>query len=279
MPELIYIPSVCPCCGHPTEIKEDPVSGVQTLWCVNPMCPVKGNKSFEHFVCRDAMNIEGISESTLVKLKEAGLIENFADLYHLDKYATEIINMPGFGEKSFLKMYNAIEKSRKVKVANFLYALGIDNIGLATAKLIAKSCKYDFLTMAQLTFDQLMSIEGIGPTIAMSYVQWFADNNNKQILIDLLNEVDFIPEEVSNNNTLGTITIAVHGSLHRIKRTALKDLVESMGGKLVTSVNKSTTYLVTNQTGDTTNKVNAARKYNVPIISEDEFISKFNLPV
>ena len=122
-------------------------------------------------------------------------------------------------------------------------------------------------------------MDGIGPVIADSYTSWFADPENRNDLADILEEVEIIPETVSTDNSLGEIKIAVHGSLYRIKRTALKELVESMGGKLVTSVNKSTTYLVTNQPGDTTNKVKAARLYDVPIISEDEFIEKFNLPV
>lgn len=275
----VYIPTECPCCGGPTRLNEDPNSGVLTLMCDNPLCPVKGNKRFEHFVSRDAMNIDGISESTLVKLMELGVIEKFADLYHLDRYADEIMSTPGFGYKSYINMIDAIEKSRKVKVANLIYALGIPNIGLNTSKLIAKNCGYDLKRMATLTYDDIINFDGIGPIIAESYINWFNDRENVEEFIDLLSEIEIVQQEISDNTQMKGVTIAVHGSLYRIKRTALKELVENFGGKLVTSVNKSTTYLVTNQPEDNTNKVRSARSNGVAIISEDEFIEKFNLPV
>lgn len=277
----VEIPSTCPCCGGPTEIKVDTnsLNQVYVLTCINPNCPAKGNKLLEHFASRDAMNIEGISESTITKFREAGILEKYVDFYHLDRYVNEIVCMPGFGIKSFQNMLSSVDKSRNVKLANLVYALGIPNVGLGMAKLIAKNCRYDPMKMFNLTYNELVNMDGIGPVIADSYTSWFADPENRNDLADILEEVEIIPETVSTDNSLGEIKVAVHGSLYRIKRTALKELVESMGGKLVTSVNKSTTYLVTNQPGDNTNKVKAARLYNVPIISEDEFIEKFNLPV
>lgn len=275
----VYVPSYCPCCGEPTKLNEDPYSGVLTLVCENPMCSVKGNKKFEHFVSRDAMNIDGISESTLIKLIQLGAIEKFADLYHLDRYANEIIETPGFGYKSYLNMVEAVEKSRKVRVANLIYALGINNIGLNTSKLIAKNCEYDLKRMVNLSYDDLINFDGIGPVIAESYVEWFQNRDNAEEFIELIKELNVVKQEVNTNTQLKGVTIAVHGSLQHIKRTALKDVIENLGGKLVTSVNKSTTYLVTNQPEDNTNKVRSAKANNVKIISEDEFIKTFNIEV
>lgn len=275
----VYVPSQCPCCGSPTRLNEDHNSGVLTLMCDNPMCPVKGSKKFEHFVSRDAMNIDGISESTLIKLIDLGIINEYSDLYHLDRHANEIITTPGFGYKSYTKMLDAVDKSRKVRVANLIYAMGIDNIGLNTSKLIAKNCGYDLKKMVTLTYTDLINMDGIGPVIAESYIEWFNSHENVTHFVNLIKELQIIQQEVSNNDTLKGISIAVHGSLYRIKRTALKELIENLGGKLVTAVNKSTTYLVTNQPMDNTNKVKSARSCGVPIISEDEFIARFNIQV
>ena len=275
----VYIPNQCPCCGAPTRLNEDPNSGVLTLMCDNINCPVKGSKKFEHFVSRDAMNIDGISESTLIKLMDLGVIKEYADIYHLDKHANEIINTPGFGYKSYTNMLDAVDKSRKVRVANLIYALGIDNIGLNTSKLIAKNCRYDLKKMVTLTYTDLINMEGIGPVIAESYTEWFSSQENATEFINLVRELEIIKQEVSTDDKLKGMSIAVHGSLYRIKRTALKELIENLGGKLITSVNKSTTYLVTNQPMDNTNKVRSARDCGVPIISEDEFISKFNIQI
>lgn len=275
----LEIPGECPACGHPTSVHTDPVSGVQTLYCDNPLCPAKSNKLLAHFVSRDAMNIEGISESTLIKLQEAGIVENFADLYHLEDSVDEIVYMPGFGYKSYENMVNAVNRSRKVKAANLIYALGIPNIGLNTAKLIAKNCGFDIKKMVTISYDELLSIDGIGGVIADSFVSYFQDRENQENFMELLQELEIQPETASTDTSMGEIKIAVHGTLFRIKRRDLKDLIESMGGKLVTSVNKSTTFLVTNQPEDNTKKCKDARSNNVAIISEDAFIEKFGLKV
>ena len=161
------------------------------------------------------------------------MIDRFADIFHISEHEDEIVNTPGFGYKSYQNMVNAVEKSRKVRVANLIYALGIDNIGLSTSKLIAKKCGYDIRKMVNLTLDQLLSFEGIGYVLADSYTSWFNDEYNRGEFLELLKEVEIIPETVSTNTELSSISIAVHGSLYRIKRTALKELVEQLGGKLV----------------------------------------------
>ena len=141
--QFLDIPGTCPCCGYKTEVRQDPTSGVYTLWCCNPECSAKGNKKLEHFVKRDCMNIDGISGATLETLVDAGIVTDFTSIYHIKDHRSEIINLDGFGEQSFYKMVQAIEKSRDVQLHNLIFALGIPNIGLATAKLICENFNYD----------------------------------------------------------------------------------------------------------------------------------------
>ena len=274
------IPGICPCCGCPTEIHEDTKSGVYTLWCMNADCGAKGNRLFKHFVSRDAMNIDGISGSTLETLSEAGIITDLPSIFHLDKHQNEIINMSGFGQKSYINMVNAINNARNVKLANLIYALGIPNIGLATAKLICKNFGFNLADTVAATYDDLTRIEGIGDVIAESFVDYFNDEENLDQFIRLVKELNIIHEEVSTDTSMSGVTICVTGDVYIFpNRRAIKDLVESKGGKLTGSVSRSTDYLVTNDTTSGSRKNKAAQEYGIPILTEQDFIDKFNLQV
>ena len=274
------IPGICPCCGCPTEIHEDPKSGVYTLWCMNADCEAKGNRLFKHFVSRDAMNIDGISGSTLETLSEAGIITDLPSIFHLDQHQNEIINMSGFGQKSYINMVRAINNARNVKLANLIYSLAIPNIGLATAKLICKHFNYDLADTVAATYDDLINIEGIGNVIADSFVGYFNDEANLDQFIRLVKELNIIHEEISSDTSMSGVTICVTGDVYIFpNRRAIKDLVESKGGKLTGSVSRSTNYLVTNDTTSGSRKNKAAQEYGIPILTEQEFIDKFNLDV
>lgn len=274
------IPGVCPCCGCPTEIHEDPKSGVYTLWCMNADCGAKGNRLFKHFVSRDAMNIDGISGATLETLSEAGIITDLPSIFHLDAHQNEIINMSGFGQKSYINMINAINNARNVKLANLIYSLAIPNIGLATAKLICKHFGYNLGDTISATYDDLTRIEGIGDVIAESFVDYFEDEENLDQFIRLVRELNIIHETVSTDTSMSGVTICVTGDVYIFpNRRAIKDLVESKGGKLTGSVSRSTDYLVTNDTTSGSRKNKAAQDYGIPILTEQEFIDKFNLQV
>lgn len=274
------IPGICPCCGCPTEIHEDPKSGVYTLWCMNADCEAKGNRLFKHFVSRDAMNIDGISGSTLETLSEAGIITDLPSIFHLDQHQNEIINMSGFGQKSYINMVTAINNARNVKLANLIYSLAIPNIGLATAKLICKHFNYDLADTVAATYDDLINIEGIGDVIADSFVGYFNDEANLDQFIRLVKELNIIHEEISSDTSMSGVTICVTGDVYIFpNRRAIKDLVESKGGKLTGSVSRSTNYLVTNDTTSGSRKNKAAQEYGIPILTEQEFIDKFNLDV
>lgn len=276
----LYIPANCPCCGCETEIHEDPNSGVLTLWCMNAECGEKGNRLFKHFVSRDAMNIDGISGATLETLSEAGIVTDLPSIFHLYEHQNEIINMNGFGQKSYIKMVSAINNARNVKLANLIYALGIPNIGLATAKLICKHFEFSLPDTIAATYDELTSIEGIGDVIAESFVDYFNDEDNLEQFIRLVKELNIIHEEVSTDTSMSGVTICVTGDVYIFpNRRAIKDLVESKGGKLTGSVSKSTDYLITNDTTSGSTKNRRAQEYGITILTEKEFIDKFSLNV
>lgn len=272
------IPATCPCCGCETEVHEDPKSGVLTLWCMNANCDAKGNRLMEHFVSRDAMNIDGISTATLITLSDEGIITDLPSIYHIHEHRDEIVNLDGFGITSFMNMCAAIDKSREVKVANLIYAMGIPNIGLATAKLICKHFGNDLYSIVSAKYYQLIEIEGIGDVIAQSFVDYFDDEDNVDQFVRLVKELKLIQEEVNTNTEMAGVTICVTGDVYIFpNRRAIKELVENLGGKLTGSVSKSTSYLVTNDTTSGSNKNKAAAAYGIPILTEQEFIDKFNL--
>ena len=274
----LYAPAECPCCGEPTEMREDPKSGVYTLWCNNPDCRAKGDKSFEHFVKRDCMNVEGVSGSTLQTLVDYGIITDFASLYEIKNHKSEICGIEGFGEVSFNNLVKAVEKSRDVKLANLIFALGIPNVGLATAKLICRHFNNDLADTVSASYEQLTSIEGVGGVIAESFVNYFADKENADNFVKLTKELRIVAETVSNNTAMKGVTICVTGDVYQFSsRRVIKDVVEQLGGKLTSAVSKSTSYLVTNDTTSGSNKNKAAQQYGIPILSEEEFINKFNL--
>lgn len=272
------IPDTCPCCGEETEIKRDINSGVLTLWCTNPECDAKGNRLFEHFVSRDAMNIDGISKATLVTLSEEGIITDLPSIFKISEHASEIICLEGFGQKSFMNMVNAVEKARNVKLSNLIYALGIPNVGLATAKLICKNFNYDLKSTVTASYTQLISIEGIGDVIARSFVDYFGEEENREMFLRLVREINLVEEKVSTDTSMSGVTICVTGDVYIFpNRRAVKETIENMGGKLTSAVSKSTNYLVTNDTTSGSNKNKKAQEYGIPILSEQEFIDKFNI--
>lgn len=276
------IPDTCPVCGGPTEIHEDPSSGVYTLYCINDDCPAKGNRLLKHFVSRDAMNIEGISGATLEKLGEFGIIDSFSSVFRLNRHP-EIINIEGFGLASYSNMLNAIDKARTVKLHNLIYALSIPNVGLQTAKVICKHFNNDLKKTVTADYLTLASIPGIGDVIASNFYNYFHNKENIDEFIDLLKELNVVQEEVKqadkNDNMFGK-TFCVTGKVNIFpNRDAIKTIIESRGGKLTGSVSKSTDFLVTNDTGSGSRKNKAAAEYGIPILSEIDFIKMFNITV
>jgi DNA ligase (NAD+) len=266
------IPENCPVCGQPTKIHNE--NEVKALYCENPDCLAKKIKSLTHFVSRDAMNIEGLSEATIEKLIAKGLIHELADLFYVEKYKDVITKMEGFGEKSYQNLVKSIEKARHVSPAKFLYSLGILNIGLSNAKLISKEFNHDFDRIRKADKEELLSIPGIGDVIADFFIEFFEDERNQKIVDDLLNVIIFEKQETSNESqTLTDKTFVITGSVeHFTNRNEVKDVIEQNGGKVTGSVTAKTDYLINNDIHSNSSKNKKAKELGVPIITEEEFI-------
>ena len=264
----IEIPKTCPVCGGKTEIHED--NGVQTLYCSNPDCLAKQIKSFSLFVSRDAMNIDGLSDATIEKLIAKGLIREFADLFKFDSYKDAVVEMEGFGEKSYQNLAESVEKARHSNPTRLLYALGIPGIGLANAKLIARACGNQWEKMQNLSEDDLTAIDGIGSVMAASYTQYFAEPKHQKMVADILDQVELDESVEDNPSFLDGMTFVITGSLnHYANREELKQEIERFGGKAAGSVSRNTTALINNNVESSSAKNKKARELSIPIISED----------
>lgn len=266
------IPKVCPVCGGETRINME--NETKTLVCTNPRCQAKHIKSFALFVSRDAMNIEGLSEATLEKFIMNGFIKDFTDIFHLDRYADEIKAMDGFGEKSYLNLQTGIQNARVTTLPRLVYSLGIPNIGIANAKMICRALGNDPEKVMNATADELAQISGVGDVIAGTYVQYFADEEHREIFQKLLAEVE-IPkeEEPEGGQNLAGVNFVITGSVHHFaNRGEVKEEIERRGGKVTGSVTSKTNYLINNDVNSTSSKNRKASELGIPIISEEEFL-------
>ena len=267
----LEIPGTCPVCGGYTVIKSE--NGVETLNCPNPECPAKQIKGFAHFVSRDAMNVEGLSESTLEKLVDRGLIKDLADVFRVKDHHDEIVTMEGFGELSFKNLCDAVEKARKVTPQAFLYSLGIPNFGRANAGLVAKYCRNDWEKIRSLEEDELVTIEGIGDVMARAYCDFFRDEKNIAVVDDLLTEVELDGSFEETGDKLAGMTFVITGSLETYpNREALKEEIEANGGKVAGSVSAKTSYLINNDLTSNSGKNKKAKELGIPIISEADMV-------
>lgn len=270
----IEIPSVCPVCGEPTVVKND--NGVETLNCVNQECLAKKIMCFTHFVGRDAMNIEGLSQSTIEKFIAKGFIKELSDIFGLDRFKDDIVEMEGFGEKSYANLVESVEKSKIVEMPKFIYGLGILGVGLANAKVICKEFKYDFDKIRQAKPEEITAIYGLGESIAKNFVDYFGNEGNNRVVDNLLKYIEFADVSVEEEATLQGMNFVITGSLeHFDNRNALKDVIEAKGGKVVGSVSKNTSYLINNDINSSSSKNKKAKELGVEIITEDDFINRF----
>ena len=262
-------PEKCPVCQGKTRLITENESTV--LYCENPECYAKKIKSFSHFVSRDAMNIDGFSEATAEKFIQERFIKHFHDIYHLDDYRENIVTMPGFGEKSYANLIDAVEKSRTTELYHLIYGLGIAGIGVSNAKVLCKNIE-DPMDVLTVTEEELINIDGFGNILADSFVGYFADEDNKDEYIKLLQELNIIKTEQNVSNVLEGKTFVITGSLNTYEnRDALKAHIESLGGKVSGSVSGNTSYLINNDVNSTTGKNKKAKELGIPIISEEDF--------
>ncbi len=271
----IVPPAACPVCGGDTAVRK--TNEVEALYCLNPDCGAKKIKSFTLFASRDAMNIDGLSEATLEKLIGKGLIHHYADMFHLDRYRAEIVEMEGFGERSFQNLTDSIERARNTTLPRLIYSLGIENIGLANAKVICRAFGYDLERMRSVGAEELSEIDGIGEVIAASFHDYFAEEKNKRELELLLPELSILAEQIPESElTLQGMVFVITGSLQYYEnRNALKEEIEKRGGKVSGSVSSKTSGLINNDTTSNSSKNKKARELGIPVISEEIFRRKY----
>lgn len=273
------IPAKCPVCGGATEIRQ--VNEVQSLYCTNERCAAKRIKAFTLFVSRDALNIEGLSEATLEKFIDRGFIHEYADLYGLDRYREQIVEMEGFGEKSYQNLIDSINASRNTTLPRVIYGLGIANIGVANAKMLCRHFNYDMEQLRNADTETLSAIEGVGEVIASAFVEYMRDEDNRQKIDHLMAHLNVeAPVVEERSQTLSGLVFVITGSLnHFANRNELKEIIEARGGKVTGSVTGKTTALINNDITSNSSKNKTAKQQGVPILSEDDFLTEYGIEI
>ncbi|MBQ9156242.1 MAG: NAD-dependent DNA ligase LigA [Eubacterium sp.] len=278
------VPDHCPACGGPTQIRMD--NDVKTLYCANPYCSAKKIKLFSHYVSRDAMNIDGLSEATLTKMIDQEFVSELYDLYTLDQYKDQIIALEGFGVKSYANLITSIENSRETTLSRFIYALGIPNVGASNARLICRhfaelknaDVERQLDRIMHADPEDIMRIEGIGAVIADSIRDYFDNEHNRKVIAKLREYLTFAEaapagEDDPQKQSLLGKTFVITGSVEHFKnRKELKEKIESLGGKVTGSVTGKTDYLINNDLTSGSSKNKKAKELGVPIISEETFL-------
>ncbi len=273
--DSLEIPDVCPVCGQPTRISQ--INDVQSLYCDNPDCDAKKIKAFTLLVSRDALNVDGLSESTLEKFLARGFLHEFADLFRLARYREEITQMEGFGEKSYQNLSESLERARKTTLPRLLYGLGIENVGVANAKMLCRHFQYDLQALRDASAEELAEIDGVGGVIALSIYDYFHNEKAMEQLEHLLGEVEIEKQETSGAaQTLAGMSFVITGSLaHFENRNAMKEEIEKRGGKVTGSVTGKTVCLINNDTASQSSKNKKAKELGVAILSEEDFIGEY----
>ena len=267
----LEIPHVCPVCGEEARVLK--TNDVESLYCMNAECQAKKIKSFTLFVSRDAMNIDGLSEATLEKFILKGFIKDFGDIFDIEKYKDEIVSMEGFGQKSYDNLIASIEKASHTTLPRLIYSLGISNVGIANAKVICKEFQYDLDKIIHATPEEISSIEGIGPVIAGTFTEYFADEENIAKLEHLLSHLTFEEMRTESAQSLEGKQFVITGSVeHFENRAQLKEYIEERGGKVTGSVTSKTDYLINNDTTSSSSKNKKAKDLGIPILSEEDFL-------
>ncbi len=270
------VPDICPVCGGPAVIRQE--ADVRVLICGNPSCPAKQTKSFALFASRDAMNIEGLSEQTIEKLISVGALKTPADLFRLGDHAEEIASLEGMGEKSLANLMAAADKARKTNPARLLYALGITGIGSANAGMISRHCGGDWEKISSLSKEELLEIDGVGEVLADAFTGYFADEENRKTVEDILSEIGFEESVQPAEQKLEGLTFVITGSLkHFSNRKELQELIQDMGGKAAGSVSGNTSFLINNDKTSSSSKNKKAAQLGVPVITEEDFMERFGI--
>lgn len=272
------LPEKCPECGSQVVREEGEVAKRCTGGLV---CPAQAVEHFKHFASRTAFDIEGLGDKIIQELWDEGMIKTPADIFRLQKYTTALKEREGWGELSVRKLFDAIEARRIISLERFIYALGIRQVGQATAKKLA----HHYLSLSNLlaqvkkaqdregeAFNELMDIEDIGPSVAADIIDFFAEKHNQDVIKDLQSELDikaYEPPKTKASAVTGK-TVVFTGKLIKMGREEAKAQAESLGAKVGSSVSKNTDYLITGE--DAGSKLKKAAELGVKVLSEDEWL-------
>jgi len=274
----ILPPESCPVCGSSTSIKDE--NDVKTLHCTNSNCKARVVRGIVHYISRDAANIEGFSTQTVEKFLELGFLTNFSDIYRLRDYEEQIVAMRGFGEKSFANLMESIEKSKNIGMANFIYGLGIDNVGLSGAKALCRHFDYDFEAIRNAQPLEIAAIDGFGGIIAASIYEYFQNPENNRIVDNALTHITLVGAAISRpqetSHLKGKTFVITGDQTHFKNRKELTEHIESLGGKVAGSVSSKTDYLINNDTTSASSKNKKAGELGIAIISEQDFLALQN---
>lgn len=269
----LEIPHSCPVCQKEARILK--TNEVETLYCMNPDCQAKKIKSFTLFVSRDAMNIDGLSEATLEKFILKGFIKDFGDVFDISRYKDQIVEMEGFGEKSYENLVASLENAKHTTLPRVLYSLGIANIGLANAKVICREFGYDVEKLIHASAEEINAIEGIGPVIAKAFTDYFSNEENLKKFHHLMSHLELEEVQKEENQTFAGKQFVITGSVvHFANRSQLKEFIEQRGGKVTGSVTSKTDYLINNDTASNSSKNKKAKELGIPILSEEDFLER-----
>lgn len=273
--DTVVVPEYCPVCGGHTQVQQ--MNDTQSLYCMNPDCDAKKVKAFAHFVSRDALNIDGLSEATLEKFLGKGFLHKFTDLFHMERFKDEIVYMDGFGEKSCANLLEAVKNARSTTLPRVIYALGITGIGLANAKVICREFDHDVDAMLGTDRERLGEIEGVGEVLAGAFYAYFQNEENVVQFKELLKELTLQTETVDRSNEMiNGHSFVITGSLdHFDNRDALKSRIEALGGKVTGSVTSKSTALINNDSTSTSSKNKKAAQLGIPVITEETFIREY----
>jgi len=276
--EFAAVPKECPVCSGNTEIIGDP----EVLYCINPHCDAKKLQALSHFVGRNAMNIDGLSEQTLEKFVANGFVDTFLDLFSLSRFEEAITTMDGFGQKSYDNLISAIEAAKDVALPNFIFALGIRHVGLSNAKLLCKYFKHDAMAIVAACksedyMETLLDVKGFGEAIANSLHEYFSVEKNMQLFEDTLAVLRVrMPEITEEDGKFSGLTFVITGDVKQFaNRKALQEFIEQNGGKVSGSVSAKTSYLINNNVASKSGKNKKAAELGVPVIDEDGFMGMF----
>ena len=266
----LEIPEICPACGQEARVIRE--NDVEALYCMNPDCAAKKIKAFTLFVSRDAMNIDGLSEATLEKFIARGFIHDFGDIFEISRYKDEIVEMEGFGQKSYDNLMESLERAKETTLPRVIYSLGIANIGLANAKVICRHFDNDLDRIRHASLEEVSDIDTIGPVIAGNLVGYFKDEDNNRRLDHLMRFLHIQEDSPKQEQIFEGMNFVITGSLvHFGNRSEAKELIESLGGKVTGSVTKKTNYLINNDIQSNSSKNKKARELGIPILSEEDF--------